>query len=188
MSSENASPPSERHSVRLHRPASRKRRYLVATLLLLLAMGAGAIVGAGGAIMYMQKKRPRPPRPHEVGNSIIREMVDSLDLAEVETASLRTLVDKHMEAIDGIRKKSWDDIRSQFDAMQDEVVDLVGPDRYAKWESERDRRLGVRKNLNEGKKNPRAYDPHRWRERRPGPGPGPGMGPGPGKGPGMHHD
>lgn len=138
-----------------------RRSRLLAVVLFLATLTVGAVIGAGAAVIYMKEKRPRPPSPEQVGESIMARMSASIDMSESEKAELRKAVFEHMEKVAAIRKKSWDDIRDQFDAMQDDVVDLLGPERYEVWEAARDQRLG-------GKSPPRSgrgYDRHRWRER-----------------------
>jgi hypothetical protein len=161
MNSEPVSGESAHLQARIAAHRGGRRRYALAAVLLLAALAIGAVIGAGAAVIYMKEKRPRPPSPDQVGEGILRDMSKMLPLDDREKDELRRVVIGHMNRVADIRKKSWDDIRDQFDAMQDDVVDVLGPERYEKWESERDKRMGEKKNLHPG----RGYDRHRWRER-----------------------
>lgn len=123
-----------------HRPA--RRRYLLAVLLLALTLLAGAVIGVSLTVVYFEKRPPRPPRPEDVGKALVDRMSEFLALSEKETKDLRAVVDRRMKVVKEIRDESWLAIREEFDALSEEVRELVGGERYAKWEAERNKRFG----------------------------------------------
>lgn len=132
---------SNRTAVRPKHRSARRRR-LLAVLLLALTLVAGAVIGVSLTVVYFEKRPPRPPRPEDVGKALVNRMSEFLALSEEETENLRTVVDRRMAVVKGIRDESWLAIRGEFDALSEEARELIGAERYAKWEAERNKRFG----------------------------------------------
>lgn len=132
-----------------------RRPYLFAGVLLVIALLAGIVIGAGGAVIFFERRgRPKPPSPEEVGRKLAKDVGGFVDLNETEREQLRVAIVARMQKVADIRKQSWDDIQEQFDALSYETEDIIGSERYQKWEAERDRRQMEKR----GKP---------WRQRRP---------------------
>lgn len=132
-----------------------RRPYLLATVLLVIALFAGMVIGVSGTVIYFERRgRPKPPTPEEIGRKLVKDIGDFLDLNETEREQMRAAIVLRMQKVADIRKQSWDDIQEQFDALSYENEDIIGTERYKKWEVERDRRQIEKR----GKP---------WRQRRP---------------------
>ena len=118
-----------------------RRPYLLATVLLVIALLAGMVIGVGGTVIYFERRgRPKPPSPEEVGRKLVKDIGDFLDLNETEKERMREAIVARMQKVAEIRKQSWENIQEQFDALSYENEDILGPERYGKWVAERDRR------------------------------------------------
>lgn len=144
------SPSSEsaRLSARIAQHGGKSRRvYMKAGVFLFLALLAGMAIGVSATVLYFKNRMRRPPRPSEIGTSIVQQMSDYLELNSSEREAVKSVVAARMKKVEEIRKESWTSIRGQFDILSEETKEIIGEDRYAKWAAERDRRLGERKNL-----------------------------------------
>ncbi|MDR3077513.1 MAG: hypothetical protein LBV15_01970 [Planctomycetota bacterium] len=125
-------------------PGSR-RKYLLAGLLLLAAVAAGAVLGAAGAILYFEHRRfPVPPSPEDIRLAMLQRLGDTFQLTPAESDRLSEIIRRHLERTGEIRRSSFSEIRGEFEAMYSEVGECLGPERFRVWdelEKERWQRL-----------------------------------------------
>lgn len=128
-------------SGRLHaRP--RRRSYWLAALLLLGALGIGCVIGVAGSMLYMKKKRFKPPPPEEWTDSMVGLLDKSVGLRPDERDEIRAMVLSRMETIRDNRRKMFETTREEMDMLRDDVDVILGPERTEKWNQEVERRWG----------------------------------------------
>jgi hypothetical protein len=133
---------SRRLLFRRHRDQA-KRRYLKAVLLLVAAVLAGVVIGVGGALLYLKNRyHHRPPRPDAVAGIMLERMRGLMTLDSDEESRLRIIIDSHMNEVDAIRRQSFGEFRAVIDRMNEEMVEVIGPERHAKWKAYTEKRFG----------------------------------------------
>lgn len=133
--------------VRVRRHAGHGRRtYIVAAVFLFAAVIAGGVIGAGVAVMYVQRHGyPVPPQPDALRKAIVERMDESMRLSPEETKVLADVVAARMDEIEKIRQTSRSEIRAQFDGMRTDVEKVVGQERCRMWMADRERRMHNRR-------------------------------------------
>ncbi len=130
----------------IHHPktASRARRgYLKAAVLLLLALCAGIVIGASGTFIYVkQTMRRSPPKAEQLGKSIMTRMSERVALSGDEKRQIESIIDSHMEIVEAIRQETIDQIRGEFDTMNDSIDTVLGAERSQQWEADKKHRYG----------------------------------------------
>ncbi|MCD8140797.1 MAG: hypothetical protein LUE17_13635 [Planctomycetaceae bacterium] len=129
-----------------HHAKREKKRYAKAILLLLLAVLAGVVIGVGGTLVYIKNKfHRRPPSPDAVAEMLTRHMHEAVTLQGDEDSRIRDIIDDHMSEVDAMRRSTFRDFRTVMDRMNQQIAEVLGPERYALWVKERERRFGKRK-------------------------------------------
>lgn len=135
---------SQRLITRMH--ATQNKRYAKAVLLILIAMAAGIVIGAGGAVVYMKKHFHRvPPKPEAIAQAMMEHMHSILKVAPDEETRIKEIIDKHMTEAEQIRKKSFADSRPVFEKMNAAIEEVLGPERFKVWDDDKVRRWGDKK-------------------------------------------
>lgn len=125
------------------RPRRSRHDTFKAVALLALVLAAGAVIGAGGTLLFLKRKmRPQQPSAEKIGQSIITRLNEVVTLSPEERTRLEDLVRAHMSRVDEVRRDSLRAIRKEFDDMNDKVDDLIGPDRSRVWEADKEKRYG----------------------------------------------
>lgn len=119
-----------------------KRRYMAAAIILVMAVGAGMVIGASVALIYFKHKRFTPPKPVELAESITDRMQKVLQITPEESAKIKALVIKRMGDARVMRREMTGKMREQFTAMADEIDAVLGPERAAIWEKDFKERTG----------------------------------------------
>lgn len=143
-------------------PQAAKRRYLKAAVLLLLALGAGFVIGVSTTVIYFEKYHPqrKPQRtPREVAEGLVERMEKVVPLTEAEKTELVATATETMTRVTEIRDGFSDQMRDQFAAMNVKVAAIMGPDRYQKWDAAKQIHFA------EQAKRDRRHWSHRRRER-----------------------
>ncbi|MCC8115811.1 MAG: hypothetical protein LIP18_01420 [Planctomycetes bacterium] len=126
--------------------AAHGRRYLKAGALIFLAMLAGFAIGVGSTVLYLKDKMHRvPPSPDAIEDAMVGRMQTLLGISPDEEEKLRDFIDSHMEKFEDIRSDSFESIRSVFREMDQEFLDILGPDRHRLWAEEREKRFHRKK-------------------------------------------
>lgn len=150
MNSESKVSESQRLVSRIH--ASHKRRYAKAVGLILVAVAAGALIGFGGATIYFKKSFHRvPPKPDAIVDSLMEHMRNNVKLEPGEEKQLKEIMERGITEVDGIRKASFEDSKAVFNKMNEEVEEVLGPDRYKIWEEFKNKRWGEKWRSGKGK-------------------------------------
>lgn len=136
---------------RRHSHSKGWRTYLVAAVCLFLALAAGVVIGVGGTIIYFKRRDFTPPPPDRLGKTILDNLKATVDLSAAENDRISAMVEARMLEVERLRRESLDRIRGEFDDMRDDIDDVLGPDRSAKWEEYVKRRMGERKHHRHGK-------------------------------------
>ena len=118
-----------------------RRRYVVAAILFFLTLMVGAVIGFSIAIVFYTK-RPPSPRPDAIGQAMLKRVNEVIKPTPEEATKLEKIVLTHMEAIDKVRKSSWETILDEFADLNVEIGEVVGPERYEKWNEDRKARFG----------------------------------------------
>lgn len=126
--------------------SSQNRRYTKAVGLIVLAVLAGAIIGAGAAMIYFKKSYHRvPPRPEAIVQSLIEHMHNVLKLEPDEETKLKEIIDRNFTEVNAIRETSREDTHNVFARMGEEIKTVIGPERYQAWDEYTTKRWGDRK-------------------------------------------
>ncbi len=126
------------------------RRCWKALALLALAVLAGAVIGAGGTIVYFKKKMHKvPPRPDAIAGAMMERMQALVAVDPGESEQLKGIINSHMREIEVIRKGSFQEIRGICKRMDEEVAKVLGPERAGKWEEEQAARAAERRRRHE---------------------------------------
>lgn len=136
-------------SVRIHSgvgrgAACRRRGYLWAAALLLLALLAGIAIGVSATVLYFEKHVPRkgPHRtPEQIAEGLLTRMEKTVSISAAERAELLKVVAGTMHNVNDIRDGFSDQMRDVFSAMNVHVERILGKDRYAKWDEEKNRQF-----------------------------------------------
>lgn len=150
-------------SQRIARSERKRRNYYVAAGLLLLVLLAGVAIGLSVGIIYFSKKgHPPPPKPAAIGKAIFTRAQEVLKPSAQEQTELEQIVSRHMDAIDKIRKTSWEAILDEFSDMNEEIGKVVGPERSRKWDDDRRTRFGDKRFYHDAER--RKEERHRMRQ------------------------
>lgn len=147
---------SARLSHRRHAHAKGWKSWLVAGLCLLLVLAAGVVIGVGATVIYFERRDFRPPRPAEVGKTILDRMGDTVSLSSDERTRISDMIDARMATVESLRTESLERIRGEFDEMRNDIDEVLGPARSAKWEEEVKKRMGERKRHRRGRDGERG--------------------------------
>lgn len=121
--------------------ASQGKRYAKAVALMALAVLAGIIIGAGGTVLFFNKKLHRvPPRPDAIAQAIVNRLQELVTLTPEEEAKVQAIVDARMKEVDTVRKNSFRDIRGVFESMDDDLKPILGPERLQVWKDYKEKR------------------------------------------------
>lgn len=164
MNADAAPPPasdtrtSARLSHRRHAHSKGWKSWLIAGVCLLLVLAAGVVIGVGATVIYFERRDFRPPRPADVGKTILDRMADTVNLSSDERSRISGIVDKRMATVETLRKESFERIRGEFDEMRNDIDEVLGPERSARWEEEVKKRMGERKRHRRSKDKDRGDD------------------------------
>ncbi|MCL2001373.1 MAG: hypothetical protein FWG74_08060 [Planctomycetes bacterium] len=126
--------------------SGRGRRYWLAVLALALALAAGVIIGASGAILYMERMNYSPrPNSDEFLKIFLSRMEELIVLTAEEKAAVDRTVRPRFQQMERLREEFRDEIRGQFEDMSEEVREVIGPERYKTWEEYRKKRFSDRR-------------------------------------------
>lgn len=134
----------ERHGPPSRRLAARssRRRYLLAGVSMLLAVVAGVVIGAGGAVIFLDSHKFKRPEPQELADRITGRMAKVLRISPEELRKIDSIVVAHMQEVRRIRKEMFGRIRGQFGAMVADMDAVLGPERAAEWSKDYKERTG----------------------------------------------
>lgn len=130
----------DKPSVRLAaagRAASKRRNYLLAGTLLVLALLAGMIIGVSSTVLYFERHLPdhKPRRgPKAMTDSMISRMEKAVSITDAEREELRQIVTDTMLEVHAVREEFSGRMRVAFEDMNVDVARVLGPERYAKWD------------------------------------------------------
>lgn len=119
-----------------------RRRYVAAAIILVMAVGAGMVIGASCALIYFKHKRFTPPKSAEFAKEITARMRDVLKITPEESDRLEAIISRRMEDARAIRREMSGKMREQFAGMADEIDAVLGPERAAKWDKDFKERTG----------------------------------------------
>lgn len=135
---------SQRFISRKHQ-AREKKRYAKAILLLLLAVLAGVVIGVGGTLLFIKNKfHRRPPKPDAVAEMVVGRIRESVTLNPEEEGRLSAIVDERMREVDAMRRSNFDSFRGVMERMSDQIAEVLGPERSAKWDVDKEKFFGKR--------------------------------------------
>ena len=135
---------SQRFISRKHQ-AREKKRYAKAILLLLLAVLAGVVIGVGGTLLYVKSKfHRRPPKADAVAAMVVGCIRESVTLNPEEERRLTAIVDERMQEVDALRRSSFDTFRNAMQQMNEQIAEVLGPERNAKWAVDKEKFFGKR--------------------------------------------
>lgn len=155
---------SQRFISRKHQ-AREKKRYVKAILLLLLAVLAGVAIGVGGTLLFIRDKfHRRPPKADAVAQMVVGRMRESVTMNPDEERRLTAIVDERMREVDAMRRSSFDSFRDIMERMNEQITEVLGPERTAKWEVDKEKFFGKRarppKKDGDHPKPPKPPKPH----------------------------
>jgi len=163
----------------LARRTSRQQQTWVTVLLGVVILLSGVAIGLGVGMLWLPKSPSDAHRPPAmVATDIARDMAKEFGLGEEQTARIREIHAKRLEAMDKIRRETVEKVLAEHDTLREQLKAELTPEQFERWD----------KRFVEAQKRGRFH--RRGRGRGPGlgrgrGGGGPGFGPGgPGFGPG----
>lgn len=105
-------------------------------VLMLIFLGCGAAMGAGGVVMLRKDVGP-PPLPPDRYVEMLRSC--KFELSDEQADRIRDIVSAKRVEIESIRAEFWPRLRAVFVATDDEVRAVLGPeqeDAYRQWSAE----------------------------------------------------
>ncbi len=138
-------PVSDSQRLLRQRYAAGKRRYAKAVFFLVVAVVAGIVIGVGGTLLYARNKMYRlPPNPKAIGDAMLGHMRGLVALTPEEETAVKSIIDRHVDEVDAMRKASFETIRGVFQRMNDQIEQVIGPDRMKVWRDDKEKRYGKR--------------------------------------------
>jgi len=146
MTNENsAATAASQRLIREHQSAQ-KRRYAKGVALIILAVLAGMVIGAGGTLLYFKNKMHRiPPKPDAIADAMMKHLRGLITVNPDEEARVREIFDAHLVEVDAMRKESFQNIREMFRKMDGEVEAVIGPERAKIWREDKEKRFKRRR-------------------------------------------
>lgn len=127
---------SDRRTGHYHPRRQTGKRRLLSLFAALALVALGAVIGCGLTIIYFRNNMtPRPPQPDEMADRILTRMHRTFPVEADEDAEIRRIVLERMTEIKELRRSSFRAIREQFDGMNDDLLQVLGPDRHQKWKN-----------------------------------------------------
>lgn len=125
---------SDRRSGHYHPRRHTGKRRLLSLFAALALVVLGAVIGCGLTIIYFRNTMaPKPPQPDEMADRILDRMHRTFPVDASEDAKIREIITERMLEIKELRRSSFGAIRERFDAMNDDLFDVLGHDRHQKW-------------------------------------------------------
>lgn len=128
-----------------HRLNARKNRrtYLKAGLFLFLAIIAGMVIGVGVTLLFIKSRmHMQMPKADQIGRSVLKRLRETVELTDDEKSRLEEIILSHMIEVDKVRTESLNAISLEFDEMNEQVDEILGPERSAKWEADKRQHYG----------------------------------------------
>lgn len=123
----------------------------------LVCVVSGVVIGAGLTILhYKDKTIPRPPPTREMAEHILKHVNSTVNLTGGENERVQAIIQNHMESVRQIRRESWQSIGKQFDAMNQDVGEVLGPERRRKWQEAVEKRWPKRKRRSDSDRDSRS--------------------------------
>lgn len=116
-------------------PPSRNRRSWVKSLILaFIVFLAGNITGGAGTLMFIHRHLADFIRhPQEAPQKIIPILKRRLRLDPEQTVKIEAIIREHHLALQKIRYETTPRVRTEIDAIQSEVAEVLNPDQRKLW-------------------------------------------------------
>ncbi|MCA9098279.1 MAG: hypothetical protein KDA36_07835 [Planctomycetaceae bacterium] len=116
-------------------PPVRKRRSWIKSLILaFIVFLAGSVAGGAGTLLFVHRHLADFIRnPHEAPQKIIPILKRRLGLDPEQTAKIETIIREHHRNLQEIRYETTPRVRTEIDAIQTEVADVLNPDQRELW-------------------------------------------------------
>ncbi|MBL7646236.1 MAG: hypothetical protein JNK74_08625 [Candidatus Hydrogenedentes bacterium] len=118
-------------------PTPRKRDtgllppYIEAALFLL----CGMIIGGGATVLLMDRSFQRMvSEPDRLQTNLLERMEARLSLSEAQREVAAAIVEKHFEALEGIRVEVQPEVKRTLDTLRDEVSAILNDSQRQIWE------------------------------------------------------
>jgi len=103
----------------------------------------GAGVGAGAAgVWFGQRMEREPPEPAELAERLSSELAEEYDLEPQQQERVRGVIERRQERLRRAREKLRAELDPEFDELDAEMADVLGPEKAERWKKrfERTRR------------------------------------------------
>lgn len=146
MTDDSLTPTSGSRRVIVEHQHARKKRCAKAILLFVVAFLAGIVIGVGGTLLFLKNRfHRRPPKPPEVAAMITKHMREVIALSPEEEVKVTAIIDEHMNEVDAMRRATFGSFRTVIDRMNDQISEVIGSERFEKWDKDKKSRFGKRK-------------------------------------------
>jgi hypothetical protein len=102
----------------------------------LLTLFSGIIIGVGLTLIITdQSEMPKslPPGPEYISKRMVNRIARELKLSPVQHEQLGPIVQKHMNAVDEIRKQARPQISDELDEMNEEILSILNEQQKVIW-------------------------------------------------------
>ncbi len=141
-----------------------------------LILISGIVIGAGLTLIITggpDTPKSLPPGPEYMSGRMVKRIVRELHLSGQQQEQLKPIVQKHMKAMDDIRRKARPEISKELKQMNEEILDILDGPQKEIWQDRIQRmqehftRMHHRRNPGDRRKNERHPDGRFPPERKP---------------------
>lgn len=103
----------------------------------LLILVSGIIIGVGVTLLTSKRlptPKTLPPGPEYISNRMVQRIIHELHLDSEQQAQLKPIIQKHMKAIDDIRKEARPQISEEVKQMNEEILSILDQPQKRMWQ------------------------------------------------------
>ena len=103
----------------------------------LLILVSGIIIGAGMTLLVSDSvpdPKTLPPGPEYISNRMVQRIIHELHLDPEQQEQLKPIIQKHMKAIDDIRKQARPQISEEVKQMNEEILSILDEPQKQMWQ------------------------------------------------------
>ena len=141
-----------------------------------LILISGIVIGAGLTLIVTGNSNTRkslPPAPEYMSARMVKRIAGELNLSPEQQEQLKPIVQKHMKAMDDIRRKARPEISEELKQMNEEILSILNEPQRKIWQNRIQRmqvhftRMGHRRGSGGGRRNERHHERRFPPERKP---------------------
>lgn len=115
-------------------PVRKRRSWIKSLILAFVVFLAGNITGGAGTLMFIHRHLADfIQHPHEAPQKIIPILKRRLRLDPDQTVKIEAIISEHHRTLQKIRYDTTPRVRTEIDAIQTEVAEVLNPDQRKLW-------------------------------------------------------